>query len=79
MIVLKSLADLPANTLALVASAPMRAVEATRRVMTPPMRASRRQLRAARRRSAEFIKGLSARAKAPLRLSAPWSHGGLNE
>ena len=82
--ILKSLADLPANTLALAASVPMRAIEMTKRVLTPPVRATRRQVRAARQRSVKFIKDLSARAKAPLKLTIPraqagWSHGGLND
>ena len=82
--ILKSLADLPANTLALAASVPLRAIEMTKRVLTPPARATRRQVRAARQRSVTFIKDLSARANAPLKLTIPrwhrgWSHGGLND
>ena len=82
--ILKSLADLPANTLALAASVPMRAIEMTKRVLTPPVRATRRQVRAARQRSVKFIKDLSARANAPLKQTIPfwqggWSHGGLND
>ena len=82
-IILKSLADLPADALALAGSIPGRAIEMTRRVLTPPARATRRQVRAARQRSVKFIKDLSARANAPLKLTIPrlhrgWSHGGLN-
>ena len=77
--ILKSLADLPANILALAASVPMRANELTKRVLTPPVRATRRQVRAARQRSVKFIKDLSARANAPLKLTIPGSHGGLND
>jgi hypothetical protein len=82
--ILKSLADLPANTLALAASVPLRAIETTKRVLTPPVRATRRQVRAARHRSVKFIKDLSARANAPLKQTIPWSHdrwshGGLND
>ena len=82
--ILKSLADLPANTLALAASVPQRAIEMTKRVFTPPVRATRRQVRAARQRSAKFVKDLSARANVPLKQTIPlwhggWSHGGLND
>ena len=81
--ILKSLADLPANTLALAASVPQRAVQMTKRMMTPPMQATRRQVRAARQRSGKFINDLSARANVPLKQTIPWSegwpHGGLNE
>ena len=82
--ILKSLADLPANTLALAASVPQRAIAMTKRVFTPPVRATRRQVRAARQRSLKFIKDLTARANAPLKQSMPvwhagWSHGGLND
>ena len=74
--ILKSLADLPANTLALAASVPLRAIEVTKRFLTPPVRATRRQVRAARQRSVKFIKDLSARANVPLKQTIPWSHGG---
>jgi hypothetical protein len=82
-VILKSLADLPASTLALAASVPHRAIQMTKRMMTPPMQATRRQVRAARQRSRQFITDLSDRAKAPLKQTIPWSegwpHGGLNE
>ena len=82
--ILKSLADLPADALALAGSIPGRAIEMTQRVMTPPVRATRRQGRAARQRSVKFITDLSARANAPLKLTISrfhggWSHGGLND
>lgn len=75
-IILKSLADLPANTLALAASVPFRAIEMTKRVMTPPVRATRRQVRSARQHSTKFINDLSARANTPLKQTISWSHGG---
>ena len=83
-LILKSLADLPANTLVLAASVPLRAIEMTKRVMTPPLRATRRQIRAARQRAGKFIKDLSARTNAPFKQANPmgnrgWSHGGLND
>jgi hypothetical protein len=83
-LILKSLADLPANTLALAASVPLRAIKMTKRVLTLPVRATRRQVRAARQRSVKFIKDLSVQANAPLKLNIPklhrgWSHGGLND
>ncbi|MEI7728898.1 MAG: hypothetical protein WCO56_04975 [Verrucomicrobiota bacterium] len=74
--ILKSLADLPANTLALAASVPLRAIELTKQVLTPPVRATRRQIRAARQRSVKFIKDLSARANAPLKLTQSRMAGG---
>ena len=75
--ILISLADLPANTLAMAESVPMRAIEMTKR-------ATRRQVRAAQQRSAQFIKDLAARANAPLKTNNSgaqdgWLHGGLNE
>jgi hypothetical protein len=75
-LILKSLTDLPADALALAGSVPGRAIEMTRRVMAPPVRATRRQVRAAQQRSAQFIKDLSARANAPLKTNHSWSHGG---
>jgi hypothetical protein len=74
-LILKSLADLPANTLAMAASVPLRALEMTKRVLTTPVRATRRQVRAARQRSLKFIKDLSARANAPLKQTIPRSYG----
>ena len=81
--ILKSLADLPANTLALAASVPQRAMQMTKHLMTQPVQATRRKVRAARQRSGQFINDLSARANVPLKQRIPWSegwpHGGLNE
>ena len=78
-IILKSLADLPANTLTLAASVPGRAMEFTKRMLTPPVRATRRQIRTARRHSAEIFRDIYARAHTPMRDVIPWSRGGLNE
>jgi len=78
-IILKSLADLPADAFALAASMPERAIAATKQVLAPPVRMTRRQIRAARRSSAEFIDSLTARALTPLQLSQPWLRGGLND
>ena len=78
-LILKSLADLPANSLAMATSVSMRAIETTRHAMTQPMQATRQQVRAARQVSAQFMKGLSERANAPLKIDNCWSHGGLNE
>jgi hypothetical protein len=77
--ILNSLADLPACTLALAASVPLRAIEMTKRALTPPVRARHREVRAARQRSANLIKDLSTRANAPLAQTIPWAHGGLND
>jgi hypothetical protein len=76
---LKSLADLPVNTLALAASVPLRAIEITKQVLTPPIRATRRQVRAARQRSIKFIQGLSDRANAPLKQTTRWSYFHSNQ
>ncbi|MDR3459867.1 MAG: hypothetical protein P4N60_20755 [Verrucomicrobiae bacterium] len=78
-IILKSLADLPSNTLAFAAAVQSRGIEMTKRVLGPPGRATRRQMRAARQRSARFMEDLAIRANAPLRSPGFWLHGGLNE
>ena len=72
-LILKSLADLPANTLEVVGLVPMHASEMTKRILAPPVRATRRQIRAAHRRSAEFIKDLSMRANAQFTFALPAS------
>lgn len=78
-LIIKSLADLPANVLALAASVPGRAVNATMQVLTPPVRATRREIRAARQRSAAFVRALMSKAHARLKDIQPWTRGGLNE
>ena len=78
-IILKSLADLPANTLHLVASAPARAASATRHVLAPPVQATRRQIHLARQISVTFVQDIYQRANAPFRSNIPWASGGLNE
>ena len=78
-LILKTLADLPVNTMMMAASIPIRAIEMTKRVLVPPGRATRRQIRAARQHSAKFIEDLSARANAPFKLSNSWMSGGLND
>ena len=78
-IILKSLADLPANTMAFAASAPGRAMNASKQMLGATVRATRREIRAARRRSAEFARGFYAQANAPFQSIQPWQRGGLNE
>lgn len=78
-LILKSLAELPANALNLAASAPGHAMQATRNLLAPPVRATRRQIREARRRSGQFIAAIKARSLAPLDNIQPWPRGGLNE
>ena len=73
--ILKSFTDLPANTLEVVGLVPVQASKMTKRILTPPVRATRRQIRAARRRSAEFIKDLSIRANAQFAFALPASSG----
>ncbi len=78
-IILKSLAELPANTLQIVASAPGRAMSVTRNVLAPPVRVTRRQIRAAQQFSMAVAKDIYRRANEPFRSNIPWVRGGLNE
>jgi hypothetical protein len=78
-IVLKSLADLPANAFAHAVAVPGRTLQFSKNLLAPPVQATRRQLRAARRRSAEMMQDIYRRAHAPLHNIQPWPHGGLNE
>ena len=78
-LILKSLADLPANTLTLAASVPGRALASSRHVLAPPAAATRRQIRAARRRATEFARAFYARVNAPFESALIWPRGGLNE
>jgi len=78
-IILKSLVDLPANTLSLAVSAPSRAMNASKQMLGATVRATRREIRAARQRSGEFARGVYDRANAPFQNIVPWQRGGLNE
>ena len=78
-LILKSLADIPANVLSLAASMPGRAIKASRQVLGPTMGGTRREIRAARTRSGEFARDICARASAPFPSITPWQRGGLNE
>jgi hypothetical protein len=78
-IILKSLADLPVNTVSFAMSAPGRAMNTSKQMLGAGVRATRREVRAARRRSAEFARGLYTRANAPFQNIVPWPRGGLNE
>jgi hypothetical protein len=78
-VILKSLADIPANALTLAASMPGRAVNVSKQVLGPAMRVTRRELRAARRGSATFVRDIYDRASAPFQSVTPWQRGGLNE
>ena len=77
--ILKSLAELPAETLALAVSVPGKAVQLSKQVLLPPARATRRQIRAARWHTVGIFRDIQARAHAPLRDVIPWPRGGLNE
>lgn len=70
-LILKSLADLPANTLELAASVPGRALATSRLVLAPPAAATRRQIRLARQRSQAFMANMLARANAPFHSLQP--------
>lgn len=76
---LKSLADIPASTLSLVASMPARAMNVSRQVLDPAVRATRHEVRAARDSSAEFARDICAGSSAPFPSIPPWQRGGLNE
>ncbi len=77
--ILKSLADIPANALSLAASMPGRAVNASKQMLGPTVRATRREIRATRESSAAFARNIYARASAPFQSITPWQRGGLNE
>lgn len=78
-LILKSLADIPANAQSLATSMPGRAVIVSKQIFGPAVRVTRRELRAARRDSAAFARDIYARASAPFQFTAAWKHGGLNE
>ena len=78
-IILKSFAELPSDAIHFVVRAPARAVSATRQVLAPPVRMTRRQIRAARKRSSEFMVAITARSVTSLHNIQPWPRGGLNE
>ena len=78
-LILKSLADLPANALSLAASVPGRAMNISKQALGPAVRMTRRELRAARRKSAALARDIYARASAPFQAITPWQRGGLNE
>lgn len=78
-IILKSLADIPANAMSLAASMPGRAVNVSKQFFGPAMRATRREIRSARRDSAAFARDIYARASAPFQSITPWQRGELNE
>ena len=78
-LIVKSLADLPANTLSLAVSMPGRAINASKKVLGPAVRMTRREMRATRHRSVEFARDLYARASAPFQSITPWQRGGINE
>jgi hypothetical protein len=78
-LILKSLADIPANAVSLAASMPGRAVSVSNQVLGPAMRATRRKIRAARRNSAAFARDIYTRASASFQSITPWQRGGANE
>lgn len=70
--ILKSFADIPTDTL-------VPTVPTAGHVVVQVARATRRQIRAARRRSAELAKEFFARATAPLSLVRRSPSSGLNK
>ena len=77
-IILKSLADLPANTVSPRCRRPERALNLSRQLLAPPARATRREIRLARQRSAKFMRELCA-ASAPFQSARPWPHAGMSQ
>lgn len=71
-LILKSLADIPANALSLAASPPGRPVNVSTRIVGPAMRTTRREIRAARQSSAAFVRETYPRAHAPFQSITPW-------
>lgn len=78
-LILKSLADLPANAPSLAASMPGRALNASKQVLGPAVRVTPREIRDARKCSAEFARDIYSRASAPFQSITPWQRGGINE
>ena len=78
-LILKSLADLPANTLSLAASVPGRTINLSRSTLGTATRVTRREIRAAQRRALEFAQAVYAQANAPFESALRWQRGGLNE
>ncbi|HMP81511.1 MAG TPA: hypothetical protein PKA41_02240 [Verrucomicrobiota bacterium] len=78
-LILKSLADIPANTLSLAASMPGRTVNVSRQVLGPAVRATRREFQAARQTPAAYARDIYSRARGPFQSITPWPRGGLNE
>jgi hypothetical protein len=78
-LILRSLAELPASTLSLAASVPVRVLDASKQALLPAVRLTRREVRAARRKSAMFARELYERSRLPFSPGTPWPHGGINE
>jgi hypothetical protein len=78
-LILKSLADLPGNTRSLAAAMPGRALKVSRATLGSTTRATRREIRAARRRAWEFAQALYAQAHAPFESALRWQRGGWKE
>lgn len=78
-LVLKSLADLPANTLSLTASLPRRTLVFSKLLLAAPTQAAQRQISDARSHSLAVMEDIYRRANTPFRSVHPWLHGGLNE
>lgn len=82
----KSLAEVPANVLAVAASLPAKAVKlsikaasASKQMFTVPVTVTRQEFALARERSRRIADDFQMRSTAPLKSSLPWPRGGLNE
>jgi hypothetical protein len=76
-IILKSLADLPAEAFAFVASVPERAREATRQVFVPSAKLATSGRDTAKLGALVLAPAYVVRSRAPQQ--DPWPRGGLNE
>lgn len=77
-LILKSLADIPADAVSLAASMPGRAMNVSKLMLGPAMRATRREISSARLNSAALARDIFSRVSAPFR-NTSWQHGGINE
>lgn len=77
-LILKSLADLPADTLALAASAPGRAAEATRQIFRALLHPPQNQIRDTFQTPVGVMRPAYLRAAAPATRHHPWLRGGWN-
>ena len=76
---LKSLADLPANTLALATSMPRRTLVFSKQLLAGSKQSAQQHISDVRSHSLAVMQDIYHRANAPFRSIYPWTRGGLNE